>query len=125
MDAASSGAPAQSAPAGSADGAAAKDRTMYTNAPPCATPGAPLNPCASAHYRWLVNGHGHLPADWAGWRLAGRWLVSPDGDRITPERLRGLLFRESSESSVRKAVRQEAAKVVRLRPRPSRPSVPG
>lgn len=32
--------------------------------------------------------------EWYGWRLRGRFLVSPDGDRITSERLRGILFRE-------------------------------
>lgn len=29
--------------------------------------------------------------------MAGRVLVSPDGDRIAPERLRGLMFREAME----------------------------
>ena len=28
--------------------------------------------------------------------MAGRFLVSPDGDRITPERLRGILFAEAA-----------------------------
>ena len=35
--------------------------------------------------------------DWHGWRLAGRHLVSPDGRRITRERLAGLLFRDELE----------------------------
>lgn len=33
--------------------------------------------------------------DWQGWKLRGRVLVSPDGDRISAERLRGLLFVET------------------------------
>lgn len=37
------------------------------------------------------------PESWAGWRFSGRLLVSPDGDRITPERLRGLLWRDAQE----------------------------
>lgn len=35
--------------------------------------------------------------DWHGWRFAGRFLVSPDGDRMTPERLRGLCWRDLLE----------------------------
>ncbi|HWK52871.1 MAG TPA: DUF3653 domain-containing protein [Hyphomicrobiales bacterium] len=35
--------------------------------------------------------------EWYGWRLRGRHLVSPDGDRMTPERLRGLLWRDRAE----------------------------
>lgn len=94
---------------------------MYTNAPPCATPGAPLNPCARSLYRWLVDGHGDLPAEWSGWRLAGRFLVSPDGDRITPERLRGLLFREMADARLRRLKagakgQQKAGNVLRLIP---------
>lgn len=30
--------------------------------------------------------------------MAGRELVSPDGDRITPERLRGLIWRLRAEA---------------------------
>lgn len=38
-----------------------------------------------------------LTGDWHGWRQRGRWLVSDDGQRITVERLRGLLWREQME----------------------------
>jgi hypothetical protein len=34
---------------------------------------------------------------WVGWRLRGRYLVSPDRQRISPERLRGLLWRDELE----------------------------
>lgn len=36
---------------------------------------------------------------WAGWRWtdSGRYLVSPDGDRMTAERLRGLVWRDAME----------------------------
>ena len=34
---------------------------------------------------------------WYGWRIAGRWLVTPDRQRISPERLRGLLWRDEME----------------------------
>lgn len=36
-----------------------------------------------------------LAGEWSGWKIRGRVLVSPDGDRIPVERLRGLLFTES------------------------------
>lgn len=35
--------------------------------------------------------------EWHGWRLRGRHLVSPSGQRITRERLNGLLFRDELE----------------------------
>jgi hypothetical protein len=35
--------------------------------------------------------------EWYGWRLRSRHLVSPDGDRMTPERLCGLLWRDRAE----------------------------
>ena len=37
--------------------------------------------------------------DWAGWRwsASGRYLVSPDGDKITAQRLLGLMWRDSQE----------------------------
>jgi len=40
-----------------------------------------------------------VPMSWAGWSFSanGRHLVSPDRDRITPERLAGILWRDSME----------------------------
>lgn len=48
------------------------------------------------HYRRVVENHTPLHGPWEGWRMAGRDLVAPDRQRISPERLRGLLFREAS-----------------------------
>ena len=83
--------------------------------PPCWPDGQPCpNACAEALYERNVYGRQYLTAEWQGWRLAGRVLVSPDGDRITPERLRGILFRETWRHK-RTAVRQEeGCRVVRL-----------
>jgi len=39
-----------------------------------------------------------LTGPWQGWRIRGRCLVSPDGDRISPERLRGLAWRMEAEA---------------------------
>lgn len=90
--------------------------------PPCVMPKQPLNPCARRLYAEKVLGHVDLPADWAGWRLRGRWLISPDGDRINPERLRGILFRESNEKRRHKAgansgLQGAGAKVRQLQPK--------
>lgn len=35
--------------------------------------------------------------EWYGWRLRGRHLVSPDGQRMTVERLKGLMWRDAME----------------------------
>lgn len=45
---------------------------------------------------------------WHGWKMRGRDLVSPDGDRLSPERLRGLAWRQASEA------RRDAARAKRL-----------
>ena len=84
--------------------------------PPCWPSGQPCpNNCASALYERVVYNRHHLPEPWHGWRMAGRWLVSPDGDRIAPERLRGLLWRQVSEARVAaaRAREQRASEVVR------------
>lgn len=66
--------------------------------PPCWPVGQPCpNPCAAAHYDRTVYNRTALAGPWDGWRLADRFLISPDGDRITPERLRGLLWRQAQE----------------------------
>jgi hypothetical protein len=39
--------------------------------------------------------------DWSGWRLAGHHLGSQNGDRMTPERLRGLSWREHTATARR------------------------
>jgi len=75
---------------------------MYLDVPPCLANGEKLNNCARALYTWRVNSLGELPGEWTGWRLAGRYLVSPDRDRISPERLRGLLFQEYCHERLRK-----------------------
>jgi len=54
-----------------------------------------------AHHARIVQNHTPLYGPWAGWRMAGRDLVSPDGDRINPRRLAGLLWRERSENRLR------------------------
>lgn len=74
-----------------------------TDRRPCHKIGKNPPPCALAHYRRVIENHVGLHGPWAGWRLAGRDLVSPEGDRINPQRLRGLLFRQDAEARIAKA----------------------
>ena len=43
-------------------------------------------------FQLRVYGLADLGGPWAGWKLRGSHLVSPDRDRVTPEQLRGLLY---------------------------------
>jgi hypothetical protein len=71
--------------------------------PPCWSEGQPCpNTCAEQLRSRVIRNHTPLFGEWAGWRMAGRCLVSPDGDRISPERLRGLLFVEAGRLRVEK-----------------------
>ena len=77
--------------------------------PPCWPDGQSCpNWCAAERYERLVHNRHELPAPWQGWRFAGRDLVSPDGDRISPERLKGLAWRVSMEAR-RDSARQRNA----------------
>ena len=76
--------------------------------PPCLVPDTPMNDCARRLYQEKVLGHVDLAADWAGWKLRGKWLISPDGERINPLRLRGILFREDGEKRVSIATRRRS-----------------
>lgn len=51
----------------------------------------------AAHYDRVVHNITPLHGPWAGWRMAGRQLVSPDGTRFTPERLKGLALHVQAE----------------------------
>ena len=87
------------------------------NVPPCVRLGQPLNPCAAARYAEQVLGHLDLFEDWRGWKFKGRYLVSPDGLKVNPERLRGILFRERLKKPVDRGGAKapgETAKIVEL-----------
>jgi hypothetical protein len=67
--------------------------------PPCWPEGQRCpNACASAQHQRQVHNTTPLHGDWSGWRMAGADLVSPGGDRIRPERLLGLLWRQDAEA---------------------------
>lgn len=83
-----------------------------TDRRPCHKVGKDPTPCALAHYRRVIENRLSLHGPWAGWRLAGRDLVSPDGERINPQRLRGLLFRQDAEARIATARARERKPVV-------------
>lgn len=76
--------------------------------------------CAAAHYRRIVENHASLSSPWVGWRLAGRDLVVPDCQRISPERLRGLMFRDASEKRLSVNRLQAASRSSRVVSLPAR-----
>lgn len=77
--------------------------------PPCwPADGSRPNACAHAFHERVIGNKTPLYGAWAGWRMAGRVLVSPDGDRISPERLRGILWREAARARMLRAHRHEA-----------------
>lgn len=83
--------------------------------PPC-WPAGP-NPCALTHADHVLRNHVALYGPWKGWRLAGRELVAPSGERLTVERLRGLLWRQDAEdvrnsARARKIARRQIVKVI-------------
>ncbi len=49
-----------------------------------------------AHYERVVYNKTALWGPWEGWRMAGRDLVAPSGDRICCRRLTGILWVERS-----------------------------
>lgn len=55
------------------------------------------------HFDRVVHNKTALHGPWAGWRMAGRELVSPDGDRFSPTRLRGLAWRLEAEQRAERA----------------------
>lgn len=92
--------------------------------PPCwgldITDGKP-NHCKLAHADHILRNHIELHGPWAGWRLAGRDLVAPTGERISERRLRGLIWRQDAEDvrdsarkrrAAREAQRRQMVKVV-------------
>lgn len=57
---------------------------------------------SEAHYDRVVNNKTELHGPWGGWRMAGRYLIGPGKHRITPERLRGILWHEDHRKPSRK-----------------------
>lgn len=70
---------------------------------PCHVVGTKPNACALAVHELRAYGKAELGGPWKGWRLAGRNLVTPDGLRIPPERIRGLAWRQDAEDRLTRA----------------------
>lgn len=67
------------------------------------------NNCAAALHDRLIENTTPLYGQWAGWRMAGQCLVdvSPNGDRIAPERLRGTLFTKAARERLVRTRREQ------------------
>lgn len=65
-----------------------------------------------AHWLRVAENKTALYGPWAGWRMAGRYLVGPAGQRITPERLAGMLWEERSRSRVSNRTIASAERVI-------------
>lgn len=77
--------------------------------PPCWPEATPCpNTCAAQVRDQITRNHVRLHGPWAGWRLAGRDLVSPEGVRLPERRLRGLVWRVEAEERVAKARARKA-----------------
>ncbi|GAA5008838.1 hypothetical protein [Pseudoluteimonas lycopersici] len=55
---------------------------------------------SDAHYQRVVYGTAPLYGPWHGWRTAGRYLVAPSGERLTVERVLGLLWAEKNRRRI-------------------------
>lgn len=88
-----------------------------TTRPPCWSEGQKCpNDCAAALLQQQAHNHFNLTGPWSGWRLRGRDLVGPGGERVSPERLRGLLWREAGTDRASSARnRREATPAARGR----------
>jgi hypothetical protein len=51
--------------------------------------------------------------EWYGWRLRGRHLVSDEGQRMSVERLRGLMWRDKMELRLKGYASRRAAEEAR------------
>jgi hypothetical protein len=58
---------------------------------------------ATAPFFFQVYGSCDLCGPWAGWRIRGRDLITPTGERVNARRLAGLLFVEQLQAKVRTA----------------------
>ena len=81
-----------------------------TGIAPCHTPGTKPNACAVTMHIARTQGTTDLGGPWSGWRIAGRHLVTPDGVRMLPERLRGLAWRQDAEARRDEARARNSAK---------------
>ena len=75
------------------------DLTASDNRPPCWEARKPCpNQCAAQVFDQVTRNHVRLHGPWAGWRLVGREMVSPEGVRVSPERMKGLMWRQEAEA---------------------------
>ncbi|MGV8950484.1 MAG: DUF3653 domain-containing protein [Cypionkella sp.] len=52
------------------------------------------------HYDRIVYNKQLLYAEWNGWRMAGRFLIGPHGERFTPDRLAAIAWNDRKQKRV-------------------------
>ena len=70
-----------------------------------------------AHYLRVVENKHALHGPWEGWRMSGRFLIAPNGNRITPERLAGIQWEERTRVSKNMRASRPGAAVIPARER--------
>jgi Phage protein len=75
-------------------------------------------------YQFDVYGHLDLRGPWAGWRLRGRELVSPHGDRVSVTRLTGLLWAAKLTTAAQRRQKQVCRVTVIAPIDPTPPAAP-
>jgi hypothetical protein len=50
-----------------------------------------------AHYERVVYNRTELFCEWQGWRLSGRFLIGPHGERFTPDRLAAIAHADKAK----------------------------
>lgn len=73
-----------------------------TGLAPCHVPGTKPNACAVAAHELRAYGKADLGGPWKGWRLAGRVLITPEGQRLPVERVKGIAWRQDAEDRLAK-----------------------
>lgn len=88
------------------------DLTASNFRPPCWPENQQCpNHCTEQVRDQIVRNYVRLHGPWAGWRLVGRDLVSPEGIRMSAERLKGLAWRQDAEIRLAHTIkRNQAAK---------------
>lgn len=62
--------------------------------PPCFRIGTAPNPCAVERWWRVVENKTPLHGEWSGWRMAGKYLIAPNGVRFCPGRLQAIAWAE-------------------------------
>jgi len=54
-----------------------------------------VTPCLRRQHDWNVSGNGPLNGPWSGWKIAGDFLVCPEGSRVHIGRVKAVMRSDS------------------------------